>query len=179
MKYISLLIVIGIVSVLFLTVCKYNNHTDNTPCDFEWLRLDNSSKTAVYIRYKYPINGYNITAVCLVDTAFNNDCPSYKVNNMIFGKAYIHFIDDKREFIIENESFSENINFDYKQITDGTLLELDYKFSSDSYVFNSIDVPFFFWDIDFDGEKELISSVYNGMGYHWHNSYNVYKICHL
>lgn len=40
------------------------------------------------------------------------------------------------------------------------------------------DVPFFFYDINMDGQEELIVTVFEGMAYHGHNSYEIYKISH-
>ena len=42
-------------------------------------------------------------------------------------------------------------------------------------IFNGNESPFFFYDIDFDGEKELIVTLWEGMEYHAHNAYEVYK----
>lgn len=43
-------------------------------------------------------------------------------------------------------------------------------------LFDGSQSPFFFFDIDFDGEKELIVTLWEGMCYHGHNAYTVYKM---
>ena len=43
-------------------------------------------------------------------------------------------------------------------------------------LFDGSQSPFFFFDIDFVGEKELIVTLWEGMCYHGHNAYKVYKM---
>ena len=62
------------------------------------------------------------------------------------------------------------------------LIEIDYipfKPANDmlnNMLFNDSQSPFFFFDIDFNGEKELIVTLSEGIGYHGHNAYKAYKI---
>ena len=62
------------------------------------------------------------------------------------------------------------------------LIETDYipfKPTNDTLnnmLFDGSQSPFFFFDIDFDGEKELIVTLWEGMCYHGHNAYKAYKI---
>jgi hypothetical protein len=36
--------------------------------------------------------------------------------------------------------------------------------------------PFFFFDVDFDGEEELLLCIWEGMGYRGHHAYQAYKL---
>ena len=62
------------------------------------------------------------------------------------------------------------------------LIEIDYipfKPANDmlnNMLFNDSQSQFFFFDIDFNGEKELIVTLSEGIGFHGHNAYKAYKI---
>lgn len=138
----------------------------------------NDGTLKVNIKYRKPVNGYEVSVVCLVDTLYNKDILMGKTN-AIYGKAYLHFKKDKTVFIIQNISFADpKLMNNVRTLNDGEIVELDYTpyTATDSLAFSNINTPFFFWDIDFDGEKELISTVFDGMGYSGHSSYDVYKI---
>lgn len=144
---------------------------------------DTKDSVTVNLQYSEPINGYTVTAICVVDTTSNYDSPNTNGNrNAIVGRAYIHFCNDTTQFTIENPQFS-----DYTQMANQTPLQNGINInatytpfypnnSSDHMIFNGNESPFFFYDIDFDGEKELIVTLWEGMEYHAHNAYEVYKI---
>ena len=144
---------------------------------------DKTHSVKVSLRYAGPIYGYTVTATCLVDTTSNYDSPNTNGNrDAIMGRAYIHFCNDTTQFTIENPQFSDytlmanqtplqngiNINATYTTFSPNN--------SSDHMIFNGNESPFFFYDIDFDGEKELIVTLWEGMEYHAHNAYEVYKV---
>lgn len=144
---------------------------------------DTKDSVTVNLQYSEPINGYTVTAICVVDTTSNYDSPNTNGNrNAIVGRAYIHFCNDTTQFTIENPQFSDytlmanqtplqngiNINATYTPFSPNN--------SSDHMIFNGNESPFFFYDIDFDGEKELIVTLWEGMEYHGHNAYRAYKV---
>ena len=53
-----------------------------------------------------------------------------------------------------------------------------YAYDNDSNVVSLLDsrVDFFFFDIDFDGEKELIMPRHGGLNYKCHDTYEVYEV---
>lgn len=144
--------------------------------DFEWSKLSDT-KLRIFIKYSTDIKGYDVTALCLVDTVYNKDI-LYGKTNAIYGKAFIHFKKDNKEFIIINNSFADpTLIRNEKPIKDGEVIELDYTpYVADSLILNDVETPFFFWDVDLDGNEELVSAVFDGMSYHGHNSYDIYKI---
>lgn len=172
----SLLIII---SLFLLASCnKASTVTNDVVTEY-----DTKDSVTVNLQYSEPINGYTVTAICVVDTTSNYDSPNTNGNrNAIVGRAYIHFCNDTTQFTIENPQFS-----DYTQMANQTPLQNGINInatytpfspnnSSDHMIFNGNESPFFFYDIDFDGEKELIVTLWEGMEYHAHNAYEVYKI---
>ena len=101
----------------------------------------------------------------------------------INGHGFIHFKNDEHEFVVENPLFSDdNLSQNKQPLKDGMLIETDYipfKPTNDTLnnmLFDGTQSPFFFFDIDFDGEKELIVTLWEGMYYHGHNAYAAYKM---
>lgn len=172
-------ILLNILSLFLLASC---NKTSTITTDVT-TEYDKTHSVKVNLLYAEPINGYTVTATCFVDTTSNYDSPNTNCNrNAIVGRAYIHFKNDTAQFTLENPLFSDytlmanptplkagiNINATYTAFSPNT--------SSDNMIFNGNQSPFFFYDIDFDGEKELIITLWEGMEYHAHHAYEVYKV---
>lgn len=158
-------------------------HISTTLPSFEWADYSKEDVICVYIKYNQQVNGYDVSAICLVDTPYNE--LSYMTCNptAIKGHGFIHFKNDKHEFIVENPLFSDdNLRQNKQPLENGMLIETDYipfKPANDAInniLFDGSQSPFFFFDIDFDGEKELIVTLFEGMYYHGHNAYKAYKI---
>lgn len=162
---------------LSLIGCKQSNIT--IPKDFEWEHFSDSSKICVYIRYTQTIEDYNVSAICLFDETV---CLLDTENeNAIYGKGYIHFKKGDKEFTIENNSYTDiNLLKNQTCIKDGVYIETSYinhEFkTSDGKLLLETDSPFFFFDIDFDNEKELLINVWGGMGFKGYNAYEIYDI---
>ena len=84
---------------------------------------------------------------------------------------------------MENPFFSDNsLRQNKKPLKNGMLIEADYipfKATNDTLnnmLYSDSESPFFFFDIDFDNEKELMINLLEGMGYHGHSAYKAYKI---
>ena len=128
-----LFIIIGLLS---LAACK----TDKTsvPQEFECF-----NQPHIYIKYKQPINGYTVKVMWL----------QYgEVGNALFclekqGVQYYYFAEKWTDKILYDKGNTYPHN---------TVIELDYtaKLKSEEYL--SDDSPFFFSDVDFDGEEEFI-----------------------
>ena len=58
-------------------------------------------KKHIYIRYKQPVEGYTVTALCTMDEL---DI-LFSENNGIHGKALLRFENDSTHFFIYNSSF--------------------------------------------------------------------------
>ena len=166
-----------------LLVCGCAN-TSTTLHGFE--RADYLKKEdaiCVYIKYKQQVGGYDVSAICVVDTIYNGEFYSWHNPTSINGHGFIHFKNDEHEFVVENPLFSDgNLSQNKQPLKNGMLIETDYipfKPANDTLnnmLFDSSQSPFFFFDIDFDGEKELIVTLWEGMCYHGHNAYTAYKM---
>lgn len=154
----TLFIVIGLLS---WTVCKGQNQTDleriSVPLGFECF-----NQPHIYIKYKQPINGYTVKVMWLQDG---------EVGNALFclekqGVQYYYFA----------EKWTDKILYDKgNTYPNNTVIELDYtaKLKSEEYL--SDDSPFFFSDVDFDGEDEFIINRYKS-GSRDSNAYDVYDV---
>ena len=92
------------------------------------------------------------------------------------GNALLYFEKEDNRFYIYNESFSDSVLYyvNEQEVRDNMILELDYlpKSTKEYLSHNS---PFFFSDVDFDGEEELIINNWR-CGTRHCNTYDVYKI---
>lgn len=163
--------------LVLLLICSCAN-TGTAPQGFEWADYPKEEdEICVFVKYKQQVNGYDVSAICIVDTSQNGDlCSSAYHPSAVTGHGFIHFQNDEHEFIVENPLFSYNKPSAHRQsLKNGMLVETDY-IPFQAAAFNGSHSPFFFFDIDFDGEKELIVTLLEGMGYHGHDSYKAFKI---
>ena len=169
--------------LVLLLVCGCAN-TSTTPHGFERADyLKEEDAICVYVKYNQQVGGYDVSAICVVDTIYNGEFYSWHNPTAINGHGFIHFKNDEHEFVVENPLFSDgNLSQNKQPLKDGMLIETDYipfKPANDtlnSMLFDGSQSPFFFFDIDFDGEKELIVTLWEGMCYHGHNAYAAYKM---
>lgn len=145
----------------------------------------NNDTVKIYLSYDEPINGFTVSATCFVDAISNYDSPASQGNqNAIVGKAYLHFKNGTIQFSVENPLFSDStLMANETPLINGVKIKATYNSfkpdaNSDNMIFNSglSQSPFFFYDIDFDGQKELIVTLWEGMEYHGHNAYRAYKV---
>ncbi len=153
-------ILFTIIGLLSLVACK----TDKTsvPQEFECF-----NRPHIYIKYKQPINGYTVKVMWLQNG---------EVGNAIFclekqGIQYYYFAVKWTDKILYDI-------YDYDKDStypNNTVIELDYtaKLKSEEYL--SDDSPFFFSDVDFDGEEEFIINRYKS-GSRESNAYDVYDV---
>ena len=167
---------IFIIAITLLTAC----HRASTPSNEI---LTESDTVKVNLTYNKPIGGFTVNVTCFVDTTSNYDSPNTHGNrNAIGGRAYIHFKNDTAQFTIENPLFSDStlmansIPLRNDMQIDATYTPFSVPDNSRTDILNYHSSPFFFYDIDFDGEKELIVTLWEGMEFHAHHAYEVYKI---
>lgn len=129
-------------------------------------------KKHIYIRYKQPVEGYTVTALCTMDEL---DI-IFSENNGIHGKALLRFENDNTHFYIYNSSFSDSILY-YgmkKEIKDKEVIYIDYRPISDNDICYC-STPFFFHDVNFDGRKELLINKWQTRP-KGHSSFDVYDL---
>ena len=134
--------------------------------------FESFNQPRIFIKYKQPVNGYDVTVVCL---PYNYTYDKER-NTEIWGNALLCFEKKDSRFYIYNESFSDSVLYyvNEQEVRDNMILELDYlpKSTKEYLSHNS---PFFFSDVDFDGEEELIINNWK-CGIRHCNTYDVYKI---
>lgn len=134
----------------------------------------------VYITYNQPINGYDVYITCDA---------RWEWSDLAYGnQALLTFVNDTSRFFVLNESFYIN---DFDKIMDRTyeamreiphiplgiqqlIFYMDYHKNptpKDSLDYNA---PFFFSDVDFDGEQELVITSHK-TGQRGTNTYKIYK----
>ena len=129
-------------------------------------------KKHIYIRYKQPVEGYTVTALCTMDGL---DI-IFSENNGISGKALLRFENDSTHFYVYNSSFSDSILY-YgmeREVKDKEVIYIDYRPISDSDVCYC-STPFFFQDVNFDGKKELLINKWQTRP-KGHSSFDVYVL---
>lgn len=131
---------------LFFTSCKSNKTNKNicspinrTNSKLSFEQMDSlffkeyrEQKKHIYIRYKQPVEGYTVTALCTMDGL---DI-IFSENNGISGKALLRFENDSTHFYVYNSSFSDSILY-YgmeREVKDKEVIYIDYRPISDSDV---------------------------------------------
>ena len=134
--------------------------------------FESFNQPRIFIKYKQPVNGYDVTVVCL---PYNYTYDKERETE-IWGNALLYFEKEDNRFYIYNESFSDSVLYyvNEQEVRDNMILELDHlPKSKNEYL--SHNSPFFFSDVDFDGEEELIINNWK-CGIRHCNTYDVYKI---
>lgn len=134
--------------------------------------FDYFNKSRIFIKYRQTVNGYTVKVMCML-----YNLPYDKERECeIWGEALLYFEKEDSKFCVYNESFSDSILYyeNKQEPKDGLTLILDYlPKKEDEYL--SHNSPFFFSDIDFDGEEELVINNWRN-GIRYCNTYDVYKI---
>ena len=143
------------------------NKSEQHETDFE-----SFNHPRIFIKYKQPVNGYDVTVMCF---PYNYTYDKEREIE-IWGNALLYFEKEDSRFCIYNKSFSDSVLYyvNEQEVRDNMILELDYlPKSTNEYL--SHNSPFFFSDVDFDGEEELIINNWR-CGTRHCNTYDVYKI---
>jgi len=121
----------------------------------------------VYIKYKQPINGYTVKVLWMPYTDENG----YTSET---GNAILYFENEDNHFYIQTKCYRDTTVYSHTHLEDGDVLFWNYTPKKKGEILSQYS-PFFFSDVNFDGEKELLINDYNG-GSRGSNSYEVYKI---
>lgn len=128
---------------------------------------DTISKPEVLIKYKSPVNGYNVSVEWLGAEIIDDD--------LAFGDVLIHFKkNDGTGFTVHNIAYwDEGLNVSDIETKTSKTIELEYIPKNDKYL--ATRSPFYFADMDFDGRDELVIVGWKG-GRHYAHIYDVYDI---
>jgi|GEM_PF-1957074 hypothetical protein len=162
--------------ILFLSFiiisCNKDKVNNSNVEKSETVKIENNTNNIITIEYLNSINGFNVSASWII-----KDYASYHEFKYFVGPATLKFTDEKNGeiFYIQHPEFSVDISkdnlkhilFEDSEIFKGNhsfTQKINYKFPSTNKVgvYNdnseAIDdyIPFFFQDVNFDNENELI-----------------------
>lgn len=128
---------------------------------------DTISKPELLIKYKSPVNGYNVVVEWLGADIIDE--------SLAFGDVLIHFKkNDGTGFTVHNIAYwDEGLNVSDIETKTSKTIELEYIPKNDKYL--ATRSPFYFADMDFDGQDELVVVGWKG-GRHYAHIYDVYDI---
>lgn len=170
-----------LIILIFTTILTLSCHKANVDTKKDIDKVDAVKKTLpksasatiekqlVTLRYKKPVNGYRITIKWTLYESYED---------ISKGLAVIYFKKDKGcRFCLIDSNFVSNIfvtKNGKETLTNDSLIYLDYPPKTKRNILRN-DVPFSFEDVDFDGEKELIITVF-GEGQRHIDIFRVFKL---
>ena len=128
---------------------------------------DTVVQPALLIKYKSPVNGYNVVVEWLGADIIDE--------SLAFGDVLIHFKkNDGTRFTVHNNAYwDEELKVSDIEPMCNKTIELEYIPKDDMYL--ATKSPFYFADMDFDGQDELVVVGWKG-GRHYAHIYDVYDI---
>ena len=164
-----------IVAFVSCTINKSNNkvHDQNKVEQDITINIDLNQTTntisqpALLIKYKSPVNGYNVVVEWLGADIIDE--------SLAFGDVLIHFKkNDGTGFIVHNNAYwDEGLSVSDIKSRGNKTIELEYIPKDDIYL--ATRSPFYFADMDFDGQDELVIVGWKG-GRQYAHTYDVYDI---
>lgn len=179
MKYLPFFLTIVII---YLISCSKSGQTDSIILRNDTLRnshnhfpdgfemFDNGDNIC-FVKYRNKINGFDVRIAVR---------PFAYIDSTLFGSAEIAFLRNDTCFISLPNPFFRIDSLNRKQIENFDVVELDYKYpqikKSKPIEFNQFNaLPFFFLDVNFDGEDELIMN-YARQGQRYCDAYVAYGL---
>lgn len=128
---------------------------------------DTIAQPTLFINYKSPVNGYNVVVEWLGAEIIDDD--------LAFGKVLIHFKkNDGTGFTVYHSGYwDEGLKVSDIKSRGNKTIELEYIPKDDMYL--ATRSPFYFADMDFDGQDELVVVGWKG-GRQYAHTYDVYDI---
>ena len=174
---------IGILLFCIITVisCTTNKSNKNAPNQksvqqdtISSITLDRKTDTvsqSITLIYNRPVNGYNVSVEWLGADIIDDD--------LAFGEVLIHFKkNDGTGFSVYHFGYwDEGLRVSDIKTKSNKIIELEYIPKDDMYL--ATRSPFYFADMDFDGQNELVVVGWKG-GRQYAHTYAVYDItdCH-
>ena len=155
-------IVFIISTIIALSACNQQKHS-TIPQEFECF-----NNPCVFIKYNQPVNGYTVKVMWLQYGEVGNALFCFEKQ----GVQHYYFVEKWTDKILYDRYYNE---YDCSTYPNNTVIELDYTAKLESEEYLSDDSPFFFSDVDFDGEDEFIINRYKS-GSRESNAYDVYDV---
>ncbi len=167
--------------ICFEWSCKNENGVTNS--NYNSSHEQNHSRLTININYNQKVADYTVRLKCLVDTTEGaNTLMGYnspKTNYAIRGESVLSFNSEVDSFDVKIADFTDaRLYNNTLPLKDSMTLFIDYspykiKANKGDCLFET-DSPFFFFDIDFDGEKELFINSYDTF-IKGHSEFSIYK----
>lgn len=155
-------ILLMLATTILLSAC---NQQKRIPQEFECF-----NQPRVFIKYNQPINGYTVKAMWLPYVAKDGTTGETGITTLLHFKS----ADNEFHINLEAKHIIDTLCYHYPQLKDGDVLYWDYAQKDSNEVLPNY-APFSFYDVDYDGEKELLITDYQSGSYS-NNIYKVYKI---
>lgn len=149
------------------TPLGYNNQSKEVnikdtiiPDEYAW-----KNRLGVFFRFDQPVNGYTVKGMFFPKQEFP-------------GNALLYFSKGDNNFVIHNECFGNDYLDKLSENTHGSFYNEDIitlKYTRDKE-FLSGNAPFFFQDVNFDGEAELLITNWRLGDRGLYHTYDVYKV---
>ena len=167
--------------IIIFTSCTTNRSNNNVPNQksvqqdtINNIALNHKTDTvsqSITLIYKRPVNGYNVSVEWLGADIIDDD--------LAFGEVLIHFKkNDGTGFSVYHFGYwDEGLRVSDIKTRSNKTIELEYIPKDDMYL--ATRSPFYFADMDFDGQNELVVVGWKG-GRQYAHTYDVYDIidCH-
>lgn len=158
----KIILAIWVLTALFMLNCSdTKSNVTSVPDEFAFF-----GDTACYIKFNQKINGFDVKIKV---------CPFECKDSMLKGKAEIAFLQNDTLIMSFYNPYFKLENLNIEEISSGKVYVADYKYPDLDYNQPiSMDkfkhLPFFFLDVNFDGEQELILN-YSEQGQHGQSSF--------
>ena len=127
------------------------------------------SDSNISIHYKQKVNGYDVSVKILPDSIQEE-----YLSDIVAREAKLTFKKDNQELIVKNPYYGDK-NLIADSLTNGMTIDYPPFEMSESGTLAGNQSPFFFFDVDFDGEDELLVCLWEGMGYRGYHAYQAYE----
>ena len=129
----------------------------------------NQADSNISIHYKQKVNGYDVLV-----KVFTDSIQEGYFSDIVTREAELTFKKDNQELIVKNPYYGDK-SLTAESPTNGMTIDYTPFEMSESGTFRGNQSPFFFFDVDFDGEDELLVCLWEGMGYRGYHAYQAYE----
>ena len=123
----------------------------------------------IHVHYSQKVNGYDVSVEILTDSIRDE-----YFSDIVGREAVLTFRKGKHEMTVVNPCYADK-NHTAESLTNGMTIDYTPFEMSERNTFSGNHSPFFFFDVDFDGEDELLICLWEGMGYRGYHAYQAYE----
>ena len=123
----------------------------------------------IHVHYSQKVNGYDVSVEILTDSIRDE-----YFSDIVGREAVLTFRKGKHEMTVVNPCYADK-NHTAESLTNGMTIDYTPFEMSERNTFSGNHSPFFFFDVDFDGEVELLICLWEGMGYRGYHAYQAYE----